>query len=359
MCEQNKQTQQTDTAPTPPFTVLVYYGTSPSFNVSVINHPVTWQEASQNCFSNQFFELFAESSVNKLLDHLDEVNQMLQQLLWPAYKHLWIGYLYNGTSYLMVDGGKCVTSANLLPIFYTNGGTGCILLNVAATTASDLLYTVPCDEQHEYLCEFPMHVDIDSTRYENMEIDKSYIVGYKIITLVISDSTKCEQAMKSRKMAYAAEFYRLAILCHVYENLVFEFPVNVRIITSYMGATTFVKTAGHTGFPSDPQSYTNPEMPSSSLRRTSRITTAIQTVDETVKTTEEITMETIDVSPTMQTDETTRILTEEIPFHTPEELIMKMTDEISISTTEKVTTLKIGETGMATPEITPSNITAL
>lgn len=57
----------------------------------------------------------------------------------------------------MVDGGKCVTSADLFPILYINGGTECILLNVAATTASELLIAVPCDQQHEYLCEFPLH----------------------------------------------------------------------------------------------------------------------------------------------------------------------------------------------------------
>lgn len=55
-----------------------------------------------------------------------------------------------------MDGGKCVTSADLFPIFYINRDTGCILLNVAATTATDLLYIVPCDEQHEYLCESPI-----------------------------------------------------------------------------------------------------------------------------------------------------------------------------------------------------------
>lgn len=87
-----------------------------------------------------------------------------------------------------------------------------------------------------------------------------------------------------------------------------------------------------TGFPSDHQ-------------MTSTITSAMQTIDETVKTTEKITMGPIDVLPTLQTEETTRILafTEGMTFQTPEDLTMKMTDEIS----EKVTTLKIGETGMA------------
>lgn len=92
---------------------------------------------------------------------------------------------------------------------------------------------------------------------------------------------------------------------------------------------------------------------------TSTITSAMQTEDETVK--DKITMEPIDVLPTLQTEETTRILalTEGITFQTPEDLTMKMTDEISISATEKVTTLKIGETGMGTLEITSSNIITL
>lgn len=55
----------------------------------------------------------------------------------------------------MVNDGKCVTSADLLPMSPT-AGTGCILLNIATTTATDLLYSVPCDEQHEYLCESPI-----------------------------------------------------------------------------------------------------------------------------------------------------------------------------------------------------------
>ncbi|XP_076071629.1 uncharacterized protein LOC143043016 [Mytilus galloprovincialis] len=343
-----------DTAPTLPFTVLGYFGTSPSVDVYVIDHPVTWQEASQNCFSHQFFELFAESSVNKLLEHLDEVKQMLHAKLWPADKHLWIGYLYNGTSYLMVDDGKCVTSADLFPLFYINGGTECILLNVAATTASESLIAVPCDQQHEYLCEFPLHVNIDSTRYQDMDIEINTldIFSYKIIPRYFIDITECEQEMKSRKMAFAAVFYRTKSTCQLYEKSMFEFPEDVRIVTSTMFTTTFVKTAGHTVtirqrnemqtshtsliencFPTDPQ-------------MTSTITSAMQTENETIKTTEKITMEPIDVLPTLQTEETTRILalTEGITFQTPEDLTMKRTDEISISATEKVTTLKIGET---------------
>lgn len=57
----------------------------------------------------------------------------------------------------MVEDGKCVTSAALFPIVDINGGTRCILLNVAPKTASELLIAVPCDQHHEYLCEFPMH----------------------------------------------------------------------------------------------------------------------------------------------------------------------------------------------------------
>lgn len=89
------------------------------------------------------------------------------------------------------------------------------------------------------------------------------------------------------------------------------------------------------------------------------MTSEIETEEETLKTTEELHMETTDVSLPMQTEEITVMLTEEIPFQTSDELTMTMTDEISISTTEIVTTLKIGETGIITPEVTPSNITAL
>lgn len=84
-----------------------------------------------------------------------------------------------------------------------------------------------------------------------MEIDILYIVGYAIIYRNMLDSTECEQEMKSRKMAFAAVF-KIQVIgssCQVYENYIFEFPVDVRIVTSYFGlpATTFVKTAGHTG----------------------------------------------------------------------------------------------------------------
>lgn len=82
-----------------------------------------------------------------------------------------------------------------------------------------------------------------------MEIDKLYIFGSKIIYRTMLDSTECEQEMKSRKMAFAAVSYVLIIgvSCHVYENSMFELPVDVRIVTSILPATTFVKTSGLTG----------------------------------------------------------------------------------------------------------------
>ncbi|CAC5369062.1 unnamed protein product [Mytilus coruscus] len=340
-----------DTAPTPPFSVLGYYGSSPSVNVSVINHTVTWLEASQSCFSYQFLELFADSSVDKLLDHLLDVNQMLQHLLWPADSHLWIGYLNNGSTYLMVDGDKCVASADLFPVLSTTGGTGCILLNVTATTSLYLLYTEPCDEKHEYLCEAPNHVETSSSRYENMKIDLSLILDHVIIHLLKPDENQCKQEMRNRKMAFAVVFYKTHLFCHVYEKLVFEFPVNVKIDTTNEAVVTIVKTTGTTvtirqknAMQASHANLIQNCFPSDALptMKTEKLTT-IQAEPETAKTTEE------------NTKETTMMLTEKIPLQTTAESAIEIIEEIpTISTTKELTTQKLEETGIKTTQLITS-----